>query len=241
MRPTQSIATSRRVEDLITVVLADDHEVVRRGLRGILQQDSRISVVGEAESGLETLELCRRLRPTVGVLDIRLGRDNGIEVARSLRRWIPDTRILVLSAYGNPRYVRAMIKLGVTGYVLKDSTAPEIRAAVRTVASGGHFFNSEVSVPGGAESLAPSSPMEQQPDRDHTLERAPLTEREAEVLEMIGRGFRNADIAGDLGISMRTVETHVQHILVKLAVRTRTQAALEAIRRGLPHHRLTSG
>ena len=229
------MATSKWVEDLITVVLADDHEVVRRGLRGILQQDSRISVVGEAESGLETLELCRRLRPTVGVLDIRLGRDNGIEVARSLRRWIPDTRILVLSAYGNPRYVRAMIKLGVNGYVLKDSTGPEIRTAVRTVASGGHFFNSEVSALGGAESLATALPTEHQPDRDRAPGLTPLTKREAEVLEMIGRGFRNAEIARDLGISMRTVETHVQHLLVKLAVRTRTQAALEVIRLGMPH------
>ena len=233
MSSAQSIATSRRVEDLITVVLADDHEVVRRGLRGILEQDSRISVVGEAESGLETVELCRRLHPTVSVLDIRLGRDNGIEVARSLRRWIPDTRILVLSAYGNPRYVRAMIKLGATGYVLKDSTGSEIRTAVRTVASGGHFFNSEVSVPGSAKSPTTFLPIEeQQPDRDRTPE-APLTERETEVLEKIGLGIRNADIARVLGISTRTVETHVQHILVKLAVRTRTQAALKAVQRGL--------
>ena len=234
MSSVQPVLTSRRVKDQITVVLADDHEVVRRGLRGILQQDSRISVVGEAKSGLETLELCRRLHPTVGVLDIRLGRDNGIEVARSLRRWVPDTRILVLSAYGNPRYVRAMIKLGATGYVLKDSTGSEIRTAVRTVASGGHFFNSEVLVPGSAKSPTTFLPIqEQQPDRDRTPEEAPLTERETEVLEKIGLGIRNADIARELGISTRTVETHVQHILVKLAVRTRTQAALKAVQRGL--------
>ena len=234
MSAAQSIATPRQLEDLITVVLADDHEVVRRGLRGILEQDPRISVVGEAESGLEAVELCRHLLPSVGVLDIRLGKDSGIEVARSIRRWIPDTRILVLSAYGNPRYVRAMIKLGATGYVLKDSTGAEIRTALRTVASGGRFFNSEVSVPGSAKSPTTSLPIEeQQPDRDRTPEAAPLTERETEVLGEIGHGFRNADIAGDLGISMRTVETHVQHILVKLAVRTRTQAALEAVKRGL--------
>ena len=235
MNTAQPVATSRRMGNRITVVLADDHEVVRRGLRGILHQDSRISVVGEAESGPETVELCRRLRPTVGVLDIRLGRDSGIEVARSMRRWIPDTRILVLSAYDYPRYVRAMIKLGVAGYVLKDSAGSQIRAAVRAVASGRHFFSSEISVEGNVDATTSRLPMQQQPDRDRTRERAPLTEREAEVLEMIGRGFRNADIAGDLGISMRTVETHVQHILVKLAVRTRTQAALEAMRRGLPY------
>ena len=233
MSAAQSIATSRQLEDLITVVLADDHEVVRRGLRGILEQDPRISVVGEAESGLEAVELCRHLLPSVGVLDIRLGKDSGIEVARSIRRWIPDTRILVLSAYGNPRYVRAMIKLGATGYVLKDSTGSEIRTAVRTVAGGGHFFNSEVSVPGGADSPTAPLPVLQESDLHRASEPAPLTERETEVLETIGRGFRNADIARDLGISMRTVETHVQHILVKLAVRTRTQAALEAMRRGL--------
>ena len=233
MRSARAIATSRRVEDPITVVLADDHEVVRKGLRGILQQDSRIRVVGEAESGFETVELCRHLRPTVGVLDMRLGRDSGIEVARSLRRWVPDMRILVLSAYGNPRYVRAMIKLGATGYVLKDSTASEIRTAVRTVANGGHFFNSEVSVPESADSPSTPLPRLQEPNRDRVTEPAQLTEREAEVLKMIGRGFRNADIAAELGTSVRTVETHVQHVLVKLSVRTRTQAALEARERGL--------
>ena len=231
MSSAQPAATSRQVRDQITVVLADDHEVVRRGLRGILEQDSRIVVVGEAESGLETLELCQHLRPTVGVLDVRLGRDSGIDVARSIRRWIPDTRILVLSAYGNPRYVRAMINLGAAGYVLKDSTGSSIRTAVRTVASGGLFFNSEVSVPGSSDSLIARSRTLKQPGRDRASEPAPLTERETEVLEKIGRGFRNADIARDLGISMRTVETHVQHILVKLAVRTRTQAALKAMQR----------
>ena len=233
MSSTQPAATFRRARDQITVVLADDHEVVRRGLRGILQQDSRIIVVGEAESGLETVELCRHLRPTVGLLDIRLGRDSGIDVARSIRRWIPDTRILVLSAYGNPRYVRAMIKLGATGYVLKDSIGAQIRTAVRTVAGGGHFFNSEVSMSGGSDSPTAPLPTLGQPDQDRASEQAPLTERETEVLRKIASGFRNTDMARELGISMRTVETHVQHILVKLAVRTRTQAALEAMQRGL--------
>lgn len=211
----------------INVVLVDDHPLARQGVKNLLRCDAAIKVLGEASSEQEAIDLINRLRPQVVLLDIRLNKGSGIQVATSVMASAPDTRILVLTAYDSEQYVYALARLGVCGYLLKTASGQELRRAIHDAASGRLVFGPGVSEkvkrvlagdPGGELSSGQASGI--------------LTGKELEVLRHVREGMRNTDIAAAMEISVRTVETHMEHILLKLDVRSRTQAVVLAAEHG---------
>ena len=189
----------------IRVLVVDDHAVVREGIRHILEGEPGFAVVAEAGNGAEAVRLAEEHRPHVVVLDVTMPGESGLRVAPRLRAAVPEARILFLSMHDNPEYVREGARAGAHGYMLKDSAAAELRAAVRAVHAGESWF-------GAATAPAPSS------DAAPSLD--VLTGREREVLAGVARGLTNKEIAGQLGISHRTVETHRESLMRKLGVRT---------------------
>ncbi len=215
--------TGRRAE-AITIVLVDDHTMMREGTRKLLEEDPELEVIGEASDGNEALPLCRRLRPRVIVLDIAMKGMNGFGVAQTLMRESQPgvaPGILVLTAYDQAAYVQAMLKLGVRGYWLKSASGSEIRRAVHEVAAG-------------KRSLAPEVRQILLEEEGHAAgEVEPLTARELEVLRLVVQGARNSEIAQRLSISVKTVETHLTSIYGKLGAQSRAEAIALAQKRGL--------
>lgn len=198
----------------ITIVLVDDHTMMREGTRRVLEEDAQLQVIGEAEHGTQAITLCQHLRPRVVVLDIAMKGMNGFGVAQALlapQEWQPE--ILVLTAYDQVAYVRAMLKLGVRGYWLKSARGSEIRAAVHEVAAG-------------RSSLAPDirQRLHEEAEGVSLPEEEPLTGRERAVLQLVVTGLRNSDIAQRLSISVKTVETHLTSIYGKCGVQSRAEA-----------------
>jgi len=202
----------------LRVVLADDHPVVRAGIRNELRAVG-IEVVGEASDGEETLRLVERLRPEVLVLDVEMPGLNGLEVTRRLRETQPALPILVLSAYDHNSYVFGLLEAGATGYVLKDEALETIVMGVRRAARGEMWLSPRVAAKvtrratGGEEEV-------------------PLTERELEVLRLMARGWGNRRIGKEVGIAERTVKFHVGNIYLKLGVSSRIEAVMYAMKRG---------
>lgn len=201
----------------IRVVLADDHAVVREGTRQILEQEPELEVVGEAVDGPSAIEMVRRERPDVAVLDMRLPGRSGVDVTREIAAEVPGTRILVLSAYDDEEYVAAAIQAGALGYMLKTATERELVDAVTAVARGQPVVASVI-----AQKLA------RQWSRAPAVARGPLTPRETEVLQLVTQGMRNKEIGLQLGLSPRTVEVHLKNVYEKLGVSSRTQAVAYA-------------
>jgi DNA-binding NarL/FixJ family response regulator len=209
----------------IRVGLADDQRLLRDGLRIILQAAADIAVVGGAEDGIAAVELAATTRPDVLLLDIRMPRLDGIEAARRIAQVAPATRVVLLTTFDAPDLVAEGVQAGVAGFLLKDSSADELRAAVRAVARGQVLFQGQ----GAAQLLAgASSPTASVAP----LEDFGLTERELEVLRHIAEGKTNAEIAGELIVSEATVKTHINHVFAKLGARDRAHAILLAQR----HH-----
>jgi DNA-binding NarL/FixJ family response regulator len=208
----------------ITIVLVEDHTMMREGTRRLLEEDPDLKVIGEAQDGAEALPLCRSLKPQVIVLDIAMKTSNGFGVAQALLRdgegaELPG--ILVLTAYDQLAYVRAMLRLGVKGYWLKSARGSEIRQAVHEVAAG-------------RLSLAPEVRRQLLDTESNPVSWAePLTSRELEVLRLVVQGARNSDIGQRLAISVKTVETHLTSIYGKLGVQSRAEAIALAQRQGL--------
>ncbi len=206
------------------MLVADDHAIVRTGIRHVLESEPGFSVVAEASTGAEALELASSLRPDVAVLDISMPGDSGLRVAAELRQRSPETRVLILSMHDNTEYVLESLRAGVHGYLLKDTAATELRDAIRAVRRGESFFSPPIAArlsavvrgdPGAASAGALSQ----------------LTARERQVLVGVAGGHTNREIALQLGISHRTVETHRESLMRKLDVRTvagLTRLALEA-------------
>lgn len=209
-------AEARSGQQPITVVLVDDHTMMREGTRRLLEEDTDIKVIGEAQDGAEALSLCRHLRPQVIVLDIAMKRINGFGVAQALLRDDGETgtpAILVLTAYDQVAYIQAMLRLGVKGYWLKSARGSEIRQAVHEVAGGKRSLAPEVRrLLLDEGSNTPATPAE------------PLTARELDVLRLIVQGTRNSEIGQRLSISVKTVETHLTSIYGKLGVQSRAEA-----------------
>ena len=209
----------------IRVLVADDHAIVRTGIRHVLENEPGFAVVGEASNGAEALALAAEVRPDVAVLDISMPGMSGLETAAALRRQSPDTHVLILSMYDNTEYVREALRAGVDGYLLKDSAAAELGEAIRTVCRGEAFFSPPVARQLGAalrENVgAPDSAL------------ALLTARERQVLAGIARGQTNKEIAQELGISHRTVESHRESLMRKLGVYTVAGLTRVAISEGL--------
>jgi NarL family two-component system response regulator LiaR len=205
---------------LIRVLIADDHAVVRQGLRTFLDLQDDIDVIGEAADGEEALSAIERDPPDVVLMDLVMPGVDGIEALRRLRVTSPGTRAIVLSSFIDDDKLFPAVRAGAAGYLLKDVQPQELVAAIRTVHEGGSLLHPVVAAR-LMDELAGSAPLEQ------------LTAREREVLVLIGRGLANKLIARELGIAEKTVKAHVSSVLAKLGLTDRTQAALFAVREGL--------
>jgi DNA-binding NarL/FixJ family response regulator len=204
----------------IRILIADDHSVVRQGLRMFLALDSELDVVGEAGNGKEALELAHRLQPDVVLMDLLMPVMDGITATGAIRRELPDVEVLALTSVLEDDKVVGAIRAGAIGYLLKDTEADELRSAIKAAASGQVQLSPKAAARLMREVNAPDSP-------------EVLTERETEVLRLMASGQANKEIARTLKIGEKTVKTHVSNILGKLGVQSRTQAALYAVRIGL--------
>jgi len=209
--------------ELIQVVLADDHPAIRAGLRAEMERAGEVCVVGEARDGEEALRLAGELEPDVVLLDMVLPGLDGIEVARRLRETQHDARILILSGYDDEALVIGALEAGAAGYLLKEEALATIVAAVRAVARGEKCYSQSVM---GKVTTWARGEMALPPELTE------LTEREMEVLRLVAEGRTNREIAHVLGISEKTAEHHVGSILGKLEVGSRTEAAVWAVREG---------
>lgn len=214
----------------ISVVLIDDHTVLRDGLKLLLSLEPDLKVVGEAGSGREGITVARQCRPDVVVTDVGLPDIDGVEVTRQLRESLPESRVLVLTVHDEDTYVFALIQAGASGYLLKNAAGNDLVDAIRTVSAGKPWLQPEIAM--RLMSAAAGS------TRSHEDTRAagliePLTAREIEVLKLLAGAASNKEIADRLVISTRTVETHLANVYGKLGVRGRTEAMLWAIHEGM--------
>ena len=194
----------------ITVLLAEDHMIVREGLRALLGAEGDIEVVGEARTGRQAVQLTKKLRPAVVVMDIAMPQLNGLEATQRILKAVPATRVLILSAHGDDGYLRQVVALGAAGYLIKQTSADLLARAIREVQKGNTFFSP--SIANRLRSLSLNSP-----DGCRSLKKkGALTSRELEVLQLIAEGKANKQIARGLGISIKTVEKHRQHLMRKL-------------------------
>ena len=209
---------------MIRVLIADDHAVVREGLRGFLALQDDVDVVAEAADGEQAVAAAERLQPDVALVDLVMPRVDGIEAIKRIRAVAPATRVIVLTSFADEDKMLPAVRAGAVGYLLKDVAPQDLVAAVRTVNDGETLLHPAVvrelvrEVAGGRRETATDNP---------------LTAREREVLGLIARGRANKAIAFELGVAEKTVKTHVSNILGKLNVTDRTQAALLAVREGL--------
>jgi len=215
-------------EETIGVLVVDDHEVVRRGLRAFLGSEPDMHVVGEAEGGAEALDVLASMvshgrRPDVIVMDLQMAPIDGIEATRQVRALYRDVAVVALSSFAEEERVHAALNAGASGYVLKDSDADEVAAAVRAARRGELQIDRVVAI-------RLMSSLHEARDDDPISE---LTSRELDVLRLVAAGQPNKQIAAELSISERTARTHVSRVLRKLRLSSRTQAALWAVREGL--------
>jgi DNA-binding NarL/FixJ family response regulator len=220
--PERSYLIKRREVMAIRVLLADDHSVVRQGLRMFLALDSEIEVIAEAADGAEAVALARRHRPDVVVMDLLMPGMDGIAATTQIRRELPDTEVLALTSVLEDALVVGAVRAGAIGYLLKDAQAPELCQAIKAAAAGQVQLTPKAAARLMQALNAPSSEPVQA-----------LTERETEVLRLLAQGQTNKQIARTLNITEKTTKTHVSNILSKLGVQSRTQATLYAIRAGL--------
>ncbi len=204
----------------IRILIADDHTVVRQGLRMFLNLDPELDVVGEAADGKQALELARELQPDVVLMDLLMPGMGGVEATAAIRREMPDVEVIALTSVLEDNSVIGAIHAGAIGYLLKDTEADELIRAIKAAAQGQVQLSPKAAARLVREVRAPESP-------------EALTERETEVLRLLATGFSNKEIALKLTIGEKTVKTHVSNILSKLGVASRTQAALHAVRIGL--------
>ena len=204
--------------DAIRVLVVDDHAVVRQGLRTFLSLQDGIEVVGEAGDGREAIAAALRLRPDVVLMDLVMPRVDGVQAMRELRDHVPGARVIVLTSFLEDDRLLPAIRAGAAGYLLKNVEPSELARAVRTADAGEALID-----PAVAARLVDALASDHRPEQ-------PLTAREQDVLDLLARGYANKRIARELGIAEKTVKTHVSHVLAKLGVSDRTQAALYATR-----------
>ena len=213
----------------VGVLICDDQALVRAGFRKLLEAEPGIEVVGEAEDGLQAVELARRRAPALVLMDIRMPRLDGIEATRRIVAEVgPATRVLMLTTFGHDEYVYESLRAGASAFLLKDAPPEELLSAIRIVAGGDALLSPPVTR-AVVEAFVRSSPA--RPELTEAL--GELTAREREVLELIARGRSNAEIAEALVVSEATVKTHVGHVLMKLGVRDRVQAVIFAYETGV--------
>jgi DNA-binding NarL/FixJ family response regulator len=211
----------------IRVLIADDHAIVREGVKALITMADDMEVVGEAADGREAIARAQALEPDVAVMDIAMPGLGGLEATLEIRKLCPRTRILVLSQYDDREYVRRFLKAGVSGYVLKKSAGSDLTAAIRSVHRGGLVLDPDVAreamldQAAAADGSRPADPYET------------LTDREKQVLKLVAEGHSNKDVADELGISVKTAMSHREHIMDKLDLHSRTELIRFAIRQGI--------
>ena len=195
----------------ITVLLAEDHKVVREGFRKLLNAEVDLEVVGEAQNGRQAVELTRKFRPAVVVMDIAMPLLNGLEAARQIRKVFPDTKVVMLSAHSDDAYIEQAVAIGAVGFLLKQTSSHDLSVAIREVQKGNTFFSPSISTRLQNQKVSP---------REGTSRKkvARLSTREMEVLQLIAEGKSNNETAVELGISTKTVEKHRQNLMAKLNI-----------------------
>lgn len=207
----------------IRILLADDHRIVRSGIRQLLEGEDELQVVAEAGDGEEAQELIEKHKPDVAVLDIQMPKASGIEVTRWVRAHLPEVGVLILTAYDDDPYVMAVLQAGANGYVLKTAAAEELIQAVRDVNEGKSALDPSVT-------RKLMSNLFKRPEKTVAVE--PLTDRELDVLRLAAKGFTNKAIGVQLGISDRTVQGHLAHVFAKMQANSRTEAVMRAVSLG---------
>ncbi len=228
------------------VVIADDHALVREGLRAVLEAEGDIEVVGEAPDGLRAVEACAELRPDVVLMDVRMPGMDGLAATRAIKAGTPDVGVVMVTMHENPDYLLEAVRAGAAGYVLKDASGEKIAEAVRRTIAGDSPLEQGLAMrllerlAAGDEVPSPSGGSVGDPGGEAAPVTTPsrelpegITPREAEVLGLMARGLTNPQIGTELGISRGTAKVHVQNIIAKLGVSDRTQAAVRAVELGL--------
>jgi two-component system response regulator NreC len=212
---------------VIRIILADDHAVMRRGLRLVLEQQKDFEIVGEASDGRQAVELAENLKPDVAVLDITMPNLNGIEAARQITAKQPDVAVVILSMHADESFVLRALKAGARGYLLKESPESDFLNAIRLVSEGKSFFSPTVS------RMLVEDYVRQLQDRQIEDSYELLTPREREILQLIAEGKSNKDIAATLRLSLYTVETHRANLLEKLNLHSVPELIVYAVRKGV--------
>ena len=212
----------------ITVLLAEDHQIVREGLRSLLKHERDIEVVGEAETGRQAVQLTRKLRPAVVVMDIAMPLLNGLEATRQICKDLPDTKVLILSAHSDDAYVKQVTELGAAGFLLKQTSSHNLAIAIREVKKGNTFFSPAIS-------KRLDSRDQKSLDRGENFKpkHNRLSSREVEVLQLIAEGKPNKQVAAELGVSFKTVDKHRQHLMSKLNIHDVSGLTRYAIAEGI--------
>ncbi len=210
------------------ILIADDHAILREGVRALLATADDIEVVGEAADGREAIDLAQKLEPDAILMDVAMPGLGGLEATLEIRRLVPRAKILVLSQYGEPEYVRRFLKAGVSGYVLKKAAGADLVSAIRAVMRGGLVLDPEV-----ARTAVQENGTSETTDAPDAYEA--LTDREKQVLKLVAEGHTNKEIADLLGISVKTAMSHREHVMLKLQVHNRTELVRFALRHGVIH------
>lgn len=210
----------------IRVIVADDHALVRDGIKALLSLTPDIEVIGEATDGRQAIDKCRELQPDVILMDIAMPGLGGLEATLELKHEAPKTRVLVLTQYDDAEYVRRFLKIGVAGYVLKRMLGSDLASAIRSAAEGGLVLDPQIAME--AVQTAPKQSGAEPEDLYETL-----TDREKQVLRLVALGSSNKEVADSLRISVKTAMTHREHLMEKLSLRNRTELIKFAIRKGV--------
>lgn len=211
----------------LSVILADDHQVIREGLRNLIADQSDMEVIAEASNGREAIDLCDEMQPDVVVMDVAMPDLNGIEATRQIISECPNTKVLALSMHSDKHYAAGMLGAGASGYVLKDCAFDELADAIRRIASGSSYLSPEI------EGVVLRDYVERLSGQGGDSAFSVLTDREREVLQLVAEGHTTKQIAGDLHVSVKTVESHRQNIMDKLEIRSIAELTKYAIREGL--------
>lgn len=212
----------------IRVLLADDHIVVRQGLRALLAAEEDIDIVGEADNGRQAIQLAKKLSPDVAVIDIAMPVLNGLEATRQIIRTVPNTKVLILSSYSDDEYVQQLTEAGAAGYLVKQTAANDLLKAIREAHKGNAFFSPSIAK--RLRDQCREAFVSGQPVKKRT---GYLTTREAEVLQLIAEGRANKQIAAELCISIKTVEKHRQQVMNKLGIHDVAGLTRHAIAKGI--------
>ncbi len=218
----------------IRVLLADDHSVLRAGLKALLEAESDIDVVGEAQDGAECIEGVVRLEPDIALLDINMPNCNGLEALEQVHQLCPDTKVLVLTMIDDIGYVRQVLAVGGAGYVLKQAAGDELLSAIRTVQDGGVFLHPHHAMALAGDELASgSADTDSLPPSEKQSRLQALSEREAEVFRLVALGHSNGEIAELMFLSVKTIETYKGRLMKKLGLRTRSELVRYALDLGV--------